>query len=297
MDSIDQRTPNWLDWRKGGIGSSDAPVIMELSPWKTRYELWIEKTGLEEKKQETNWAMQRGINFEPAGRACYEIMTGLDMPAALVEHAELPFLRASLDGRNAALKRCLEIKFPGRDDHELARSGTVPEKYWPQVQHILMVTGDDRLDYFSYHVAKGQTPAQGEGILVPVLPDREYISKLATEEIKFWELVKTATPPELSDRDVKQVKGLENLMANWLTAKSEYDIAKDKLEEIRKMIIQAAPHPRFQCAGVQAMKIIRRGAIDYESVPELKGVDLERYRRKSIESWNIVQLKKSDEKL
>ena len=35
----------WLDWRRGGIGSSDIAAIIGLSPWATPYSVWAEKTG------------------------------------------------------------------------------------------------------------------------------------------------------------------------------------------------------------------------------------------------------------
>ncbi len=39
-----QNTPEWHAFRRKRIGASDAPVIMGISPWKTPYQLWIEKT-------------------------------------------------------------------------------------------------------------------------------------------------------------------------------------------------------------------------------------------------------------
>src|SRR5690606_26404268 len=36
---------DWLEVRKGGIGSSDAAAAVGLSPYKSPLELWMEKTG------------------------------------------------------------------------------------------------------------------------------------------------------------------------------------------------------------------------------------------------------------
>lgn len=36
---------NWLNVRAKGIGGSDAGVIMGLNPYKSAYQLWMEKTG------------------------------------------------------------------------------------------------------------------------------------------------------------------------------------------------------------------------------------------------------------
>ena len=35
----------WLKVRNTGIGGSDAAAIMGLNPYKSPYELWLEKTG------------------------------------------------------------------------------------------------------------------------------------------------------------------------------------------------------------------------------------------------------------
>ena len=36
---------DWLQIRKQGIGSSDAAAAVGLNPYKSRLELWMEKTG------------------------------------------------------------------------------------------------------------------------------------------------------------------------------------------------------------------------------------------------------------
>ena len=35
----------WLEVRKGGIGSSDAAAAVGLHPYKSQLQLWMEKTG------------------------------------------------------------------------------------------------------------------------------------------------------------------------------------------------------------------------------------------------------------
>ena len=34
----------WLEWRKKGIGGSDASVVCGINRWKSPVELWMEKT-------------------------------------------------------------------------------------------------------------------------------------------------------------------------------------------------------------------------------------------------------------
>src|SRR3990167_8630858 len=140
---------DWLEWRRQGIGSSDSPVVMKVSPWKTPFQLWEEKTN-RTKDKEASWAMERGTELEPKARANYEILRDLDMPPTLAVHNKYPFLRASLDGFNKDKKKILEIKCPGQKDHEQAVSGLIPEKYIYQIVHQLLVTDAESVDYFSF---------------------------------------------------------------------------------------------------------------------------------------------------
>ena len=41
--NLDQKTQEWLIWRAQGIGASDAPIIMGVSPWSNIIALWRDK--------------------------------------------------------------------------------------------------------------------------------------------------------------------------------------------------------------------------------------------------------------
>jgi putative phage-type endonuclease len=180
----------WLEWRKKGLGASDSPIIMGVSPWMTRYDLWMQKTGQKITKDgvNSNWAIDRGNRLEPLARAHYELMVGFSAPAILCEHPKYPFIRASLDGYNAENQIVLEIKCPGRVDHDKAMRGKIPMKYYPQVQHQLFVSNAKKADYFSFD--------GHNGVIVEVTPDPIYIAWMLGELIKFWEAINLKIPPE-----------------------------------------------------------------------------------------------------
>ena len=200
---MEQRTDNWLEWRSKGIGGSDAPIIMGVSPYKTAYQLWEEKTGRVKRESADNWATNRGNQLEPIARAKYELANDVEMGPAVCQHEKYEFIRASMDGWNPRLKRGLEIKFSGKADHEGTRAGKVPEKYWPQVQHQFLATGAEIIDYYSYYVPKGVDDHQGEGICLSVKPDLEYIKKYLAIATYFWECVTSNTPPQMTMSDFK----------------------------------------------------------------------------------------------
>ena len=43
--NLPQRSPEWLRWRTGGMSASEASVLLGISPYKTLWRLWAEKTG------------------------------------------------------------------------------------------------------------------------------------------------------------------------------------------------------------------------------------------------------------
>lgn len=59
----------WLEWRKLGLGASDAPVVMGVSPWKTRHQLWLEKTGQKVDEPTNQYILDKGHAMEPKARA------------------------------------------------------------------------------------------------------------------------------------------------------------------------------------------------------------------------------------
>lgn len=43
---LKHNSPEWLAFRRKGIGASDAAAVLGLSKWTTNVELWEEKVGL-----------------------------------------------------------------------------------------------------------------------------------------------------------------------------------------------------------------------------------------------------------
>lgn len=175
-----QGTTAWLAWRRGGIGASDAPAIMGVSPWMDLETLWLDKTG-RRRGGFSNHAMRRGQRLEPEARALYTRITRVSVEPVCLEHGAHPWMRGSLDGISADGSVVLEVKCPGATDHAVARRGGVPAKYVPQLQHLLAVSGARVCHYWSYR--------DGEGTLIEVAPDPDYIRGLVERERDFWQHV------------------------------------------------------------------------------------------------------------
>lgn len=165
---------------------------MGVSPWSSPFELFLEKTGriVGRKRRYWEWkAMRRGIQMEPEARLSYENWTGIQMPPRMLIHPRYPQLRATCDGLNFPAGRVLEIKCPGEKDHKLALAGKIPEKYLWQCVHLMLVSGVESLDYWSYR--------KGEGTSIFMRRDLSLERRLLERELSFWELVKRDDPSGL----------------------------------------------------------------------------------------------------
>lgn len=60
--------------------------------------------------------------------------------------------------------------------------------------------------------------------------------------------------------------------AAWLAAKMVMDTAKDK-------ILKIAAEESCYGSGVKFLRNLKAGNVEYAKIPELRGVDLEEYRR------------------
>lgn len=178
---LEHGSQDWLLWRTRGIGSSDAPVLAGVSPWKDVYELWSEKvTG--ESKVKDNWAMQRGRDLEAVARDIFEFEYGCLVPPRNLVHPKYAFIKASLDGLCEAENYLVEFKAPGKADLELAKLGVIPDKYYAQVQWQLLVSGCKFGMYVCYDGKTSLYP-------VKVFPNQRYIKNLVRLARWFWHKV------------------------------------------------------------------------------------------------------------
>lgn len=278
---IQQNTEEWLKLRQNYLGASDAPIIMNVSPWKSRYSLWEEKLGLRE-SQQTNAAMQRGHELEPIARSFFEELTGNKVEPRVVFHEEHKYMMASLDGISQDGSVAVEIKCPGKKSHELARQGIIPDVYYPQLQHQLAILGLNRLHYFSYF-------SEDDFILLECERDDAYIENLIAEEGAFWQLVKNFEAPEMGEKDfiTREDEEWKIRVDSWRTAKEGLDFWKEQEQEARKALIDIAGGQSTKGFDVKVQRVTRKGSVDYSLVPELQGIDIDKYRKGSIQTWRI----------
>lgn len=279
-DESQQGTEAWRQARNKRIGASDVPIILGVSEFMTPYQLWEQKTGRAEPQPHT-YAMERGLQAEAKIQELYEKRTGVRLERFIAESKNIIPLVASLDGFNPETKTVVEFKYPSKAKHEAASRGEIPPMYLWQIQAQIAAADADGGEYVSF---------DGEDIvIVPVSKNDQMISEIAKAVPSFWKLIESDTPPAYTDRDFVPLDGpeLASLAEQYKAAKTLLDDAEARLSSLKKQIEQQVAHRRARFYGLRVTRSTRRGAIDYSKVTQLDGVDLEQFRKKSIEVVSV----------
>lgn len=134
--------PAWLEWRRKGIGGSDAGAILGLNPYSSAFSVWCDKKGLLPEKED-NEAMRQGRDLEQYVAERFTETTGKAVRRCnyLLAHPEYPWMLANVDrlviGEDAGLE-CKTTSILTPTDYD---AGDVPPQYYVQCQHYMAVTG------------------------------------------------------------------------------------------------------------------------------------------------------------
>ncbi len=171
----------------------------------------------------------------------------------------------------------MEIKCPlSLRDRLSAQEGRIPSQYQAQLQHQLEVSGAEQAHYWSFHGT--------DGILIEIRPDREYAKRLVEAEAAFWQRVKENRWPEVANEEL-------DLGADpkWRHAALRYREVRLRLEsaaceehQLRATLKRMATARQTYGCGVEVLQSSRKGTVDYAAVPELRGVNLEPYRKPPV---------------
>jgi putative phage-type endonuclease len=285
-------TQAWHDKRRRGLGGSEIAIIMGLSPYRTPYSLWLEKTG---RKQPDNISMmphvQRGIQGEKSCRLLLERKYLVSFTPKSWELGDI--CRCNDDGYSLDRNMLLEIKCMGKKSHAEAKDGIIPEHYRLQCQWNLMVSGADKCLFVSYR------PEDEDMVEIEVLPNTEEHKKMKALAERWWQVhVKMDMAPTLSPKDYVDcdLEDYVKLATEYKLVKNKIEAAELELEELRTRLVSyvTTDIPAIKGAGLKISRTTRKGAVDYKSIGALKNVDLESYRKPSTVVTTIT-LESEDE--
>lgn len=286
---VDTRTldrQQWLEVRRGGIGSSDAATAVGLNPYKSQLALWMDKTGRAVEQEDAAEDMDDprywGTLLEPYVAAAYQRKTGRRVRKvnAVLQHPTFPFMLANLDREIVGDPdaQILECKTAGEFGARLWKDG-VPDYVQLQVQHQLAVTGKQAAD-----VAVLLCGQQLE--VHRIERDDELIGRLTLLETRFWEHVETDTPPpadgsESSAKALRQLyrdqgavldftgnTDLDGTFNTLVSLREELDAKEQEAERLKQVIQQAMGEAGKACFS--------RGEVTYKGAKESTSWDVKR---------------------
>ena len=277
---LEQKSPEWKQWRVQGITATDSPVILGLNPRKTIWRLWAEKVQFLRVPDLSNVpAIRFGVENEDVARNIYEQkFNDILLPFCATYDAN-PIFRASFDGIDGN-GMPVEIKCPGSntlaDVYANRENSEAYRLYYAQVQHQMLVAESDRARLIFYD------PSRNDIEVFDIDRDESCIQRILTEGEAFFECVaKRKAPKRDPQRDMYIPKAPEDVR-RWMAAASEL-IAADKamtakkleIEQIEKrmdaaksQIIDILGDEEF-CAdygGIATTKSVVRGKVDYKAM-------------------------------
>ena len=183
----------WLEYRKQGIGGSDAAVVCGISRYKSPVELWMEKTD-QLPYQEAGESAYWGTQLEALVRTEFTKRTGIEVRTVnqILQSEEHPYMLANLDGICGDAEHGI-CGFEAKTASAYKAGeweDTIPDEYQLQIQHYMAVTG-----YKGFYIA----------VLIGgntfrwrfVERDEELIAMLIELERDFWNHVQEMTPLSL----------------------------------------------------------------------------------------------------
>lgn len=171
----------WLNYRKQGIGGSDAGAICGLNLYRTAMQVYLDKTS-EDTENIDNEAMRQGREFEEyvARRFMETTEKKVRKANAIFYNEDYTFMIADVDrmivGENAGLE-CKTVS-PFMAEHW--KDNKIPLSYQMQCYHYMAVTGADT--WYIAALVYGR-----EFIWHKIERDEEIIQSLIQIEKDFWE--------------------------------------------------------------------------------------------------------------
>ena len=180
----------WLEWRRKGIGGSDASAVLGISPFATARDLYYDKLHiLPYEDSDENWVQKEvGHLLENLVARIFSQKTGLKIYQIkkMFYHPKYPFMLADIDyfvelpGGTTAILEIKTTNYNAREHWYKNGSEIVPVNYEAQGRHYMCVMDIDQVFFCCYY---GDS---NEVIIRSIKRDYDYEDELIALEKDFW---------------------------------------------------------------------------------------------------------------
>lgn len=275
---LEQNTKEWLDKRKNYVTSTDASILMGVNPWKTPHQLWCEKMDLTTPTQE-NEAMREGRRLEPFARELFISHTGIQIRPDVRFQGHL---MASLDGITDKGEMVVEIKC-GKGAFDRAKENVIPDYYKAQMQHQMATADAERAIYFAFW--------DNAYVSIDVDRDQKWIDEYLPISKEFHNCLINFDPPEMKENDFFVLENAEDIeILKQLAIIHEHTkMLKESADSLKNRLFAKYGDKNIRSGGLKLSKVVTKGRVDYDAIPEVACIDLEKYRKPSTISWRLTK--------
>lgn len=288
--NMEQRSKEWFKARIGKLTGSNIGAALGINPYKTPDDLirqMVRDYHGAEKEFTGNIATEYGQLHEPLALMDYEMLTGNEVKeCGFIVHPEFKWLGASPDGL-VDEEGVIEIKCPyglrnKKGEDIIFKSAKDQPHYYAQMQIEMACTERSWCDFFQW--------SEGGKSLERVDLDEKWLSENLPVLDAFYDLYlsELVNPIHLEDK-VKEINTLkaDELIKEYDRIKAVIEDSEARKKEIMAELIEIAGERNAMLCGRKLTQIERAGNVNYKKIPELQGVDLEKYRNKPSKFWKL----------
>ncbi len=270
-----QGSPEWVEFRKNGVGSSDiASIVNAEGSFQNREEVMLSKLGFEKPLTDFQKKLfNEGHEWETVVRDRLNEQ-GFNFAPCVAVGEEGMF--ASLDGADVSKEMLLEVKSCSSKERFAEYCEKIPEHYNAQMQWAMFITGYTKTMFAIVH--------DGELNVRVVEANKEVQLKLesaAKDFLRDLAGIRSGMMPmpvkEVYNSDVERLIGLKygavELGKRLDEIESEIKAISERLLTENNALQLTSPHITIQW-------VEREGSVDYKKIPELEKIDLSKYRKR-----------------
>lgn len=298
--NLQQDTQEWLDWRKGILGSTDIGAIIGMNAYKTALDVFEEKIGISFKTNETNDLMQLGKDAEPFIRDDFNKKFGTNYKPICVQDETHDFLGGSLDGYDAETNSVLEIKYSKyskmsdciKQQSHLVIKEIYPQ-YYCQIQYFLYLTRAEKGYLATYDL-------DGQLIHMTLERDEELIKAMVRAGVDFWNnhILTQIAPVDIKNGYVlvDDSEAIEIAQQLEVVEKRRKERAKEEREDkkisddLKNKLINYSDDGNFKCGNLY-LKRVQRNKLDTEKLYNDYNINddiLKKYTSQEIGYWKLT---------
>ena len=209
VDTADLSEAEWLQYRRLGIGGSDAAAVLGISPWTTLRDLYYDKRGIVSAiDDEDNWVqLEVGHLLEDLVGRIFAKRTGFKIVRVkkMFQHPHHPFMLADIDflvelpDDSYAILECKTTNYNAKDKWWDNGKEVVPAYYIAQGRHYMAVLNVSRVYYCCLYANN-----EDSAIIRYIDRDLMYEAELIYLEEDFWanNVLAEVPPPYVEDGDL-----------------------------------------------------------------------------------------------